>query len=144
MTFFAALHGPINPRSDHNRRDPRQYGDGVSAKTPIEGAARLGYLDAGGPFRREYDDAIGQWQRNYEAGRQWATAIRAIGLTPAEWPEGARTPQPLLDQLAEVRRRTGSGTRPEDTHDRPRDDPAPLHAVVPVVRRGRIVERITP
>lgn len=127
----------------HNRTGPRERGDGLSAKTPIEGAARLGYLDAGSPYRQEYDTALPQWQRNYEAGRQWATAIRAIGLEPAEWPDGGRVPQALLDQLAKVRTVTGSGTRPEDTQVRPKDDPAPLHAVVPRVVRGRLLERMT-
>ena len=129
----------------HNHTGPRIYGDGATAKTPIEGAARQGYLDgwAHRGFSHEYDAAIPQWQRNYEAGRQWATAILAIGLDPAEWPEDARVPQPLLNQLARVREITGSGTRPEDTTDRPSDDPTPLHAVVPTLRRGRIVERLT-
>lgn len=130
--------------SDHNRRDPRVYSRGV-VLTPIEGAARAGYYDVieGRGFSGEWERQVGQWQRNYEAGRQWATAIRAIGLEPAEWVEGARVPQPLLAQLEEIRRVTGSGTRPEDVRVRPKDDPSPLHAVVPVVRRGRIIERVT-
>jgi hypothetical protein len=129
----------------HNRTDPRIYGDGATAKTPIEGAAREGYLDgcARRSFSREYDAAIPQWQRNYEAGRQWASAILAIGLEPVDWAPDTRTPQPLLNQLAEVRAITGSGTRPEDVQIRPGDDPTPLHAVVPTLRRGRIIERIT-
>lgn len=129
-----------------NRRDPVIYGNGFSAQTPIEGAARQGYLDriAGRGFSAEYDAAIGQWQRNYEAGRQWATAILAIGQTPAEWQPGAKVPADLLDQLDDVRCITGSGTRPEDTKAwmRPGDDPSRLLAVVPTVRRGRIIERI--
>ena len=135
----------MKPYADHNRTDSRIYGDGETAKTPIEGAARQGYLDgcAHRGFSPEYDAAIPQWQRNYEAGRQWAAAIKAIGVTPAEWPEGSRTPPTLLDQLTEVRRITGSGTRPEDVQVRPGDDDVPLHAVVPTLRRGRIVERIT-
>jgi hypothetical protein len=135
----------MTPHAEHNRTDPRVYGDGMTAKTPIEGAARQGYLDgcAGRGYCREYAAAVGQWQRNYEAGRQWARAILSIGLKPVEWPEGAKVTQALLDQLAEIRRVTGSGTRPEDTKFRPGDDPAPLHAVVPTLRRGRIIERVT-
>lgn len=130
---------------EHNRRDPRVYGNGLTVATPIEGAAREGYLDVlhGRGFSREWESQVGQWQRNYEAGRQWATAIRAVGLEPADWPLGARVPQPLLQQLDQVRRVTGSGTRPEDYAVRPVDDDRPLHAVVPTLRRGRIVERIT-
>lgn len=133
--------------SADNRRDQRIYGNGMCALTPIEGAARAGYLDVleGRSFSREWETQIPQWQRNYEAGRLWATAIRAVGLEPADWPEGARVPHPLLAQLDQVRRVTGSGTRPEDAkpYERPGDDPSPLHAVVPTLRRGRIVERIT-
>src|ERR1700678_3198044 len=56
----------------HNRTDPTIYGDGRAALTPIEGAARAGYLDviAGRGFCAEWESQIGQWQRNYEAGRQ--------------------------------------------------------------------------
>jgi hypothetical protein len=136
----------VTPSPAHNRTDPHVYGDGITAKTPIEGAARQGYLDgyAHRPFSPEYDAAIPQWQRNYETGRQWAIGIQAIGLEPTEWPEGARTPAALLTQLAEVHFVTGSGTRPEDTALRPADDPTPLHAVVPILRRGRVIKRITP
>ncbi len=134
-------------RPDDNRRDRRIYGDGFNAKTPIEGAARQGWLDAcaGQGFSPEWEAETPQWQRNYEAGRQWAVAVLSVGLEPTDWPEGARVPQPLLDQLAKVRAVTGCGTRPEDfNYDRPPDDPAPLRAMVPVVtRRGRIVERLT-
>lgn len=130
-----------------NRRDPRVFGNGAFAATPIEGAARAGYYDAinSRRFSPECEVSTGQWQRNYEAGRQWATAILSIGLEPTEWRDGERVPQALLNQLAEVRRVTGSGTRPEDAqpHERPGDDAAPLHALVPVVRRGRIVEERT-
>lgn len=72
-------------------------------------------------FNAEYADAVPQWQRNYEAGRQWATAVRAIRKRHAKWPEGERVPQAVLDQLGLIRRVTGSGTRPEDTepYDRP-------------------------
>lgn len=136
----------------HNHTGARDYGNGQTAKATIEGAARQGYLDAlaDRSYSTDYDragdvfgDRAPQWQRNYEAGRQWAAAVRAVGLTPAEWPEGARVPSELLAQLGEVRRVTGSGTRPEDVQMRPADDPAPLHAVVPTLRRGRILERIT-
>ena len=127
----------------HNRTDPHIYGNGVAALTPIEGAARAGYLDAGGPFSTEYATQIGQWQRNYEAGRQWAIAIRAAGIDAPDWPEGERTPAAILNALAEVRRVTGSGTRPEDYQSRPRDMRGPVRAIVPDIRRGRLVERIT-
>lgn len=134
-------------RAEDNRRDPRQYGDGISVRTPIEGAARQGYLDVQGGcgFSAEYASQVGQWQRNYEAGRQWATAIRAIGQQPVEWPGGTKVPPALLEQLNDVRIITGCGTRPEDTKpvDRPHDDPSPLYAVVPTLRRGRIIERIS-
>ena len=139
------LDRPVTPTGAHNRTDPTIYGDGHTALTPIEGAARAGYLDviAGRGFCAEWESQIGQWQRNYEAGRQWACAILACGLTPAPWHEGEKVPQPLLAQLDAVRSKTGSGTRPEDISDRPANDPTPLHAVVPTLRRGRIVERIT-
>jgi hypothetical protein len=135
-----------NATFSDNRRDKVEWGNGVSAKATIEGAARQGWLDAIAcrGYSPDYTASVGQWQRNYEAGRQWATAIIAIGLTPADWSEGARVPATILNQLAEVRSRTGSGTRPEDYQVRPPDDPAPLRAFVPVVtRRGRIVERLT-
>jgi hypothetical protein len=123
-----------------NRRDPRVYGDGQTAVTPIEGAARLGYEDGilGRPFDPEYATQQGQWQRNYEAGRQWAVALLAVGLLPPAWRDGERVPAALLNHLAEVRRITGTGTRPEDTpvYQRPEPDDAPLHAMVPV-RQGR-------
>lgn len=128
----------------HNHTGERVRGDGVTAKTPIEGAARAGYLDgcAGLRFRTEWEVAEPQWQRNYEAGRQWAVAIGAVGLEPAEWAEGARVPAAVLAQLAEVRRLTGCATRPEDWRpgERPGDDPRPMRACVPRLRRGRIVE----
>jgi len=129
-------------RADDNRRDTVERGNGFSAKTPIEGAARLGYLDAleGKGFRGEYAAQIGQWQRNYEAGRQWVVAVRACGLTPCAWKEGARVPRELLDLLAEVRRMTGSGTRPEDYQSRPDPDDTPMRIVFPVVRGRKIRE----
>lgn len=134
--------------STDNRRDHLVYGNGSAALTPIEGAARTGYIEriAGRGFSPEYQAQTGQWQRNYEAGRQWATAILAIDLTPAEWPEGAKVPGDLLDQLTQVRRVTGSPTRPEDWRrdfGAPADDPTRLHAVVPTLRRGRIIEKVT-
>jgi hypothetical protein len=135
-------------QADHNRRDPRVYGNGFAALTPIEGAARAGYLDAcaGRGFAPQWEAETGQWQRNYETGRLWAMAIRAIGEAPAGWPDGARVPQALLMQLDRVRAITGSGTRPEDTPAaaRPNDTDQPLHAIVPRLVRGRIVERTTP
>lgn len=133
----------------HNRCDDDavQYGDGEAALTPIEGAAHAGYIDAseGRGFSSEYTAQTGQWQRNYEAGRQWAVAILSIGAVPPMWTAGTRTPAEILALLDEVRRRTGSGTRPEDTPawQRPEDDKRRVRAVVPVVRRGRIVERVT-
>ena len=146
---FAAItdaYKRLHPAAFDNRRDAIQYGDGFTAKTPIEGAARLGYLDALARvgFRLEYDAAEGQWQRNYEAGRQWATAILAIGLEPAMWEEGERVPRPLLEQLGQVRTVTGSGTRPEDNKGAyPAPDDKPVLAIVPVIRRGRIIERVS-
>jgi hypothetical protein len=131
----------------HNHTGERVYGNGVAALTPIEGAARAGYLDgcAGRGFRAEWERQEPQWQRNYEAGRQWAAAVKAIGLEPADWPEGSRVPHPLLAQLAEVRRLTGSGTRPEDAPawERPGPTRRPVRAMVPRVRRGRIIEELT-
>lgn len=130
-----------------NRRDVGIHDSPVAVRTPIEGAARMGYLDriAGRPFAPEYMPESGQWQRNYEAGRQWAIAIASIGLTPVDWPDGAKTPPAILAQLDDVRRVTGCGTRPEDTKswDRPAPNNDPIFAVVPVLRRGRIVERLS-
>ena len=130
-----------------NRRDKVEYGDGRTIKTPIEGAAREGYLDALNhmPFSREYTDQVGQWQRNYESGRMWVAAIRSIGLTPADWSAGSRTPQAIINQLNRHFELTGSaaGTDSIKANQRPCPDPSRLHAIVPIVRRGRIVEIVT-
>lgn len=114
------------------------------ARHNIEAAAREGYLDglAGKGFSRQYDDAPGPWQRNYEIGRLWASGMLACKINPPSWPETmSMQPNEITNAVAEIARRIGA-LRPEmEGIKAPNDNP--VRAVVPVVVRGRIVERMT-
>jgi hypothetical protein len=129
------------------RGEPTTLGDGVHAKPPIEGAARAGYLDAlrGKPFSADWETAEKQWQRNYESGRLWGVAILTLGIEAPVWKPGELTPALLLEALQTIRAETGSGTRPEDfsREQRVMDDGRRLRAIVPQLRRGRVVDRMT-
>ena len=113
-------------------------------RSDIEAAARLGYLDAvaGRGPSREYETQEDKWQRNYEIGRLWVSSMRAAGLTPPEWAQDQSRPIGFAKCLAAMRAKVGDIV-PRTGQILPPDPNLVLHALVPDIRRGRIIERMT-
>lgn len=78
------------------------------------GAAWSGYTDklAGKGFSREYETACVNYQRNYELGRIWATAMQRHGNLVA-WKSPARMPAAFLAAAGEACRIGGVRASPQ-------------------------------
>lgn len=121
---------------------PLPMGQSYGVKSNIEGAARAGYLDAVAirGHSAEYETQEDKWQRNYEIGRLWVSSMRAAGIAPPDWPEGAQRPDGFEVCLATMRRIVGDVVPRGEVMPA---DAKPLHARVWDVRHGRLVERMT-
>ena len=125
-----------------NARDIGHVYSADAKRSDIEMAARRGYQDAkaGRAMSAEYEAQTDKWQRNYEIGRLWIASMRAAGIKPPAWPKGAARPKGFDDCLRKTRDVVGDIV---PRGQKLPDDNAPLYALVPDVRHGRIIERVT-
>jgi hypothetical protein len=118
----------------------RQNASGI-VRSDIESAARAGYLDAvsGRGMSPEYEVQSYKWQRNYEIGRIWVAAARAMNIVPQDWPENQARPAGFDGFLRDVQRMLGGRLDdlvPRESSHQPVDPELRMRVSMHTGRRG--------